>query len=391
MTGTTTDDVAAAAARDAGLADGALLGRYLGTVVEAAATGRRLRRRELEACSRAGREAAEQGVALRALVDLYLSAAWRLWRDVPEVGAGGADRVREAALSVLRAADDGVAALAEGYQLARVDLLRQLESSRHALLEALLVGGRSAVEATTGADLGLPASGPLAVLLATSPGGLGDPGTAALPGRVERALLGRHGDAQPLVLIRESVLTCVFAAPDATSVRLVSEAVAAELRRLDVGGWRVAVSRPRPGAASVRAGHDEARESLDLAARLDLVERVVDAGDLTVHRVLLRDRPAAHDLVRSVLVPLEAARGGAEPLVATLETWFAAGCVATEAAARLHLSVRAVTYRLARVADLTGHDPADPADRFTLQTAVAVARLLGWPAVPLGAEPSSPS
>ena len=216
MTGTaTTDDVAAAAAQDAGLADGALLGRYLGTVVEAAATGRRLRRRELEACSRAGREAAEQGVALRALVDLYLSAAWRLWRDVPEVGAGGADRVREAALSVLRAADDGVAALAEGYQLARVDLLRQLESSRHALLEALLAGGRSAVEATTATDLGLPASGPLAVLLATAPSGLGDPGTAALPGRVERALLGRHGDAQPLVLIRESVLTCVFAAPDA--------------------------------------------------------------------------------------------------------------------------------------------------------------------------------
>ena len=61
----------------------------------------------------------------------------------------------------------------------------------------------------------------------------------------------------------------------------------------------------------------------------------------------------------------------------------AAGNIATEAAARLHLSVRAVTYRLARVAALTGHDPADPADRFTLQTAVAVARLLGWPQEPL--------
>ncbi len=258
MTGTTTDDVAAAAARDAGLADGALLGRYLGTVVEAAATGRRLRRRELEACSRAGREAAEQGVALRALVDLYLSAAWRLWRDVPEVGAGGADRVREAALSVLRAADDGVAALAEGYQLARVDLLRQLESSRHALLEALLAGGRSAVEATTGTDLGLPASGPLAVLLATSPTGLGDPGTAALPGRVERALLGRHGDAQPLVLIRESVLTCVFAAPDAASVRLGQRgggrrAAPARRRRLARGGEPSAArAPPRCGPGTTR-------------------------------------------------------------------------------------------------------------------------------------------
>lgn len=375
--------VAAGAASDAGGTDPALLGGYLDTVVEAAATGRQLRRHELQACAEAGRVAAEQGVALRALVDLYLSAAWRLWRDVPQVGAGGADRVREAALFVLRAADDGVAALAEGYQLARIDLARQLESARHALLDALLAGGRAAVEAGATTDLGLPASGPLAVALATSPAGFGDPGTAALPGRVERAMQGRRGDAQPLVLIREGVLTCVFAAPDAASVRQASEVVAAEVRRLDQPGWRVAVSRPRAGAATVRAGHDEAAEALDLAARLDLVEQVVDAGDLTVHRLLLRDRPAAHDLVRSVLLPLERARGGAAPLVATLDAWFATGCVATETAARLHLSVRAVTYRLARVADLTGHDPADPADRFTLQTAAAVARLLGWPGVPL--------
>ena len=376
---TDVERVAAAAAGDAGLADGALLGGYLDTVVAAAATGRRLRRHELQACSSAGREAAEQGVALRALVDLYLSAAWRLWRDVPQVADGGAERVRAAALSVLRAADDGVAALAEGYQLARIDLARQLESSRHALLDALLAGGRVAVEAGATTDLGLPTSGPLAVLLATSPAGFGDPGTAALPGRVERALQGRHGDDQPLVLTREGVLTCVLAAPDARAVRQVSDTVAAQVRDLGVPGWRVAVSRPRSGAASVRAGHDEAVEALDLAARLALVEQVVDAGDLTVPRLLLRDRHAARDLVRSVLTPLEGARGGAEPLVATLETWFATGCVTTDAAARLHLSVRAVTYRLARVADLTGHDPADPVDRFTLQTAVAVARLLGWP------------
>ena len=374
--------VAVAAAGDAGLGEHVLLGDYLATVLDAAATGRRLRRRELEACSRAGRTAADQGVALRALVDLYLSAAWRLWRDVPEAGEGEAERVRASALAVLRAADDGVAALAEGYQLARADLARQLESSRHDLLDALLAGGRAAVEVGATSDLGLPTSGPLAVLVAAGSRPYGDPGTAALPGRVERALTGRHGDAQPLVLLRDGVLTCVFAAPDPASVRLVSEAVAAEVGALG-GAWRVAVSRPRPGAASVRAGHDEAVEALDLASRLGLVEQVVDARDLTVHRLLLRDRPAAHDLVRSAIAPLEQARGGAEPLVATLEAWFGAGCVSTEAAARLHLSVRAVTYRLARVATLTGLDPADPADRFTLQTAVAVARLLGWPTEPL--------
>jgi DNA-binding PucR family transcriptional regulator len=42
--------------------------------------------------------------------------------------------------------------------------------------------------------------------------------------------------------------------------------------------------------------------------------------------------------------------------------------------------VRAVTYRLARVKELTGRDPADPAQELALHVAVVGARLLDWPA-----------
>ena len=45
-----------------------------------------------------------------------------------------------------------------------------------------------------------------------------------------------------------------------------------------------------------------------------------------------------------------------------------------------------MTYRLARVRQLLGVDPTDPAERFALQAAVLGARALGWPAVPLTAE-----
>jgi len=38
-----------------------------------------------------------------------------------------------------------------------------------------------------------------------------------------------------------------------------------------------------------------------------------------------------------------------------------------------------VTYRLQRIRTLTGYDPSDPADRFTLQAAVLGARALDWP------------
>jgi DNA-binding PucR family transcriptional regulator len=105
----------------------------------------------------------------------------------------------------------------------------------------------------------------------------------------------------------------------------------------------------------------------------------VRTRDFLVYRVLVRDHVAIRDLVHEVLSPLLDARGGAEPLLDTLDAYFAAGEVATEAARRLHLSVRAVTYRLDRVKEITGHDPADPTERFTLYTAVLGARLLGWP------------
>jgi DNA-binding PucR family transcriptional regulator len=70
-----------------------------------------------------------------------------------------------------------------------------------------------------------------------------------------------------------------------------------------------------------------------------------------------------------------------------LHEYFNAGDVATEAARRLHVSVRTVTYRLTRVAQLTGYSVAKPDQRFSLHAAVLGACLLEWPARPLPAEP----
>jgi DNA-binding PucR family transcriptional regulator len=131
--------------------------------------------------------------------------------------------------------------------------------------------------------------------------------------------------------------------------------------------------------------YEEAADALDVAQRLGLPERIARAADLLIYQVLLRDRTAIADLVRTVLLPLDTARGGAASLLATLSVYFAHGGVAAAAARDLHLSVRAVTYRLARVKDLTGRDPAMPAEALTLQVAVMGARLLDWPAIPLAA------
>jgi DNA-binding PucR family transcriptional regulator len=133
----------------------------------------------------------------------------------------------------------------------------------------------------------------------------------------------------------------------------------------------------------VVSAYREAQESLDLAGRLGLDEPVVDARDLLVYQVLLRDRSAVTDLVASTLSPLLAARGGAGPLLETLMAYFSSGANTAQTARALHLSVRAVTYRLDRIRKLTGHDPARTDDRFALQVSVLGAKLLDWPGSPL--------
>lgn len=378
--------VAAGAADDAGGLDAGLLGDFLPTVVAAAATGRRLRPTELARYGERGASAAQAGVALRALVDLYLSASWRLWQELPVVRDGSAAQVRAAGLVVLRAADDGVAALAEGFQLARGDLSRRQESARREVFDALLAGGPEAVAVLgAAADLGLDLAAPHAVLVGA--GAFDGDGAAALLGRLERALQGRYGDAGVLLALKAGALVCIFAAPNDTAVTQVRDRVVDVLgATAGLAAWRGAVGRPLAGPDGVRASYEQARDALDLAVRLGLPGPVVDVGRLAVYRVLLRDREALDELITARLGPLASARGGAGPLLETLDVFYATGGVATETARRLHLSVRAVTYRLARVTALLGVDATDPAERFALQAAVLGARALGWPESPVVAD-----
>ena len=212
---------------------------------------------------------------------------------------------------------------------------------------------------------------------------------AAATTALERVVLDRFGDRDVLVATKDGRVV-VLALGDATGAPSTSgrlnatsdlgKIVHGELNRLRRGSpWRVAVGRAHPGAYGIARSYEEAREGLTMATRMDLGGPIIEMRDVLTYRVLARDQPALVDLVYSVLDPLREARGGAEPLVETLAAYFDSGCVATATAARLHLSVRAVTYRLGRVKSLTGFDPLDPAHRFTLQVAVLGARLLGWP------------
>jgi sugar diacid utilization regulator len=415
--------IASAASRETGGVPVGLLGDYLPAAAEAAASGRRLTAAELAGYGRSGEQAALSGVALRGLVDLFLSATWRLWRELP--AGTSLVAVRAAGLAVLRAADDAVAAAAEGFEHAHLTVARREEAERREFFDDLLSGrGRAGDLIARGDQLGLRLAGPHQVVVAGpgSAGGVVNPAGVEVEAVVADAaapspsLVGTRGgqvvaitgtadggeaDRVARALVRllaqtrqGSAAGRARLAADTGRARLAADTGRARLAA-DTGQarpaagarqappWRIVVGRPYSGPSGVVRSYEEAEEAFDVAQRLGLPEPVASAADLLVYQVLLRDRAAITDLVRTVLMPLGAARGGAAPLLATLAAYFARGGVAAAAARDLHLSVRAVTYRLARVRDLTGRDPGQSEDALTLQVAVIGARLLDWPATPL--------
>jgi sugar diacid utilization regulator len=380
--------VAEGASKDSGVPSAFLAG-YLPMLADAATIGRAPKRAEIDAVRLRGRHAAESGVPVGRGVDLYLSAARRVWSELPAVVRKRDNRaVRAAAEALLQVVDEAVAAFADGHAEAGRELVRREEALRRDLVDDLLRGDSHLSELVERAEpFGLDLTRAHQVALAEPGERL--PSIGAATTALERVVLDRFGDRDVLVATKDG-LVVVLALADATGAPDTSMGLAttgslgttihSELSRLRRGSpWRVAVGRAHPGAYGIARSYEEAREGLTMAARMRLDRPVVETRDLLTYRVLARDQPALTDLVYSVLHPLRSARGGAGPLVETLAAYFDSGCVATTAAARLHLSVRAVTYRLDRVRSLTGFDPLDPAHRYTLQTAVLGAKLLGWP------------
>lgn len=387
------DRVAETASEDAGGVSTEFLAGYLPLLADAAVTGGSPRRTEIDAVRQQGRRAAEHGVPVGRGVDLYLSAARRIWAELPAVVRQRDNTaVRAAAEAVLQVVDEAVAAFADGHAEAGRELVRREETLRRELVDDLLRGDAHLSELVERAEpFGLDLTRAHQVALAQPSRRL--PSISAATSALERVVLDRFGDRDVLVATKENLVVVVALAEATgaptttmglTTTGTLGRTVHSELNRLRRGSpWRVAVGRAHPGAYGIARSFEEAREGLTMASRMNLDRPVVETRDLLIYRVLARDQPALVDLIDTVLNPLRQARGGAGPLLETLVSYFDCGCVATAAAARLHLSVRAVTYRLDRVKALTGFDPADPAHRFTLHAAVLGAKLLDWPEQPL--------
>jgi sugar diacid utilization regulator len=319
-----------------------------------------------------------------------------MWQDIPKILRSPRERekIRGAAEAVLRVINDAVQVLVEGHQAARRQMIRHEESARREFVDDLLRGDADVSKLVERAEpFGLDLRRSHQVLLAAPANSSASLDRAAVV--MERAIVDRFGDRDVLIATKDNLLVMLIPGDlrDVVSGNDVPDPAAFAHTRLSRHAkpdrWQVAAGRPYPGAYGIARSYEEAREAHLLAQRLHHHDNVLQTRDVLLYRVLARDQAALIDLVQALLEPLTRSRGGAEPLLQTLETYFATGAVATDTARRLHLSVRTVTYRLAKVKTLTGHDPTDPAQRLALHMAVVGAQLLDWPTTALPALPTS--
>lgn len=366
--------IATKASKDARGIPPELLDGYL-PVLAKVSLGRRLDRDDVRRRRGIGTRAAEQGLPLRGIIDLYLSATWLAWPSLPGVrSAKATDALRQVGTAVVRAADRTVIAIVEGYEEAQRWSLRQEESFRREFVDDLLDGRNLETLAERAERYGLRLAGNQVVMAIAAAKPFVDGGPTVR--RLETAMRTGPASKDTLVTTKDGHLVCVKPEERGCVDEFVKR-IAATLE--PDTSWRAGIGRPHRGPGGAVRSFEQARAALDIGRRLQLPGPVYLASDLLVYQVLIRDSAALADLVDVVLEPLRAARSGPGSLLDTLAAYFAAGRVATNAARELHVGVRTVTYRLDRVRTLTGFSVHDPEQAFTLQVAVLGARLLGWP------------
>jgi hypothetical protein len=281
----------------------------------------------------------------------YLSAARRLWQDLPmAVRSRDREAVRAATTAVLHVVDVVVATLAEGYADARRDLVRREETLRRELIDDLLRGDSDLGALVERAEpFGLDLARVHQVALAVPSRRLPDADAAI--SALEPVIFDRLGDRDVLVATKDGLLVVLAPADPALAGRVAPAAdpgdglgrlMHRELSRLPRGRpWRVAVGRAHLGLYGIARSYEEAREALTMASRLHVDAPIGNAHDLLIYRVLLRDQPAI-------------------------------GQAAARVGAHRHLPTEPGQ-------TLTGYNPGPPCSPLHLQAAVLGAKVLNWP------------
>ncbi len=377
-------------AREAGADSGVepeRLGPFLAEVLLIAQSGDRLSSAQLERLSWEGDKAAREGIALPRLLDLYLSALWRLfatyhtsadsdssreWRGVPS-DRHRAESSWNVPMTLLRAGDDAAAAIAEGFAAAQQRSLQFDAAGRRELFEDLLAGSHDPhLLAERANSFGFNLAASHHVLVAETQRDHFDSGP--LPTRVESLLRSEFGVTDGLVATKNGRLVLVLPGQIGPMETRLAEFIAAESHSDDAV---VGAGSTHPGVLGVRQSYEEAIEAVEIAGIAgrsahfggSASTRLVLFSSLVPQRLLRSNPLLSAELVSTVLGPLNAARNSGDHLMETLAALASSGGNISAAARQLHVSPRAVSYRVQRIVELTSYSPLEPEGRFVLELA----------------------
>ena len=297
-----------------------------------------------------GRRRLEMGVPLEPMLHVYRLAGRVVWDAV--VAATGPDE--QGALAELGAkwmdfVDRAASVAAAAYLAASHDHLRRLDARRRELLEAVLAAADAAEVTAT------------AIRFAT-----------VLAHAYVPVLLVGDGAAGRIDALAEDAPDGTIAGPRGAGVLLLvpSPAGRSDLDRIGRRASGALITFGRAAAPGSELAREVASvESLMLAARAAGVTRGrFGPEDLLLEQLLAGAPAATAALRRRVLGALEGKDHGGL-ITSTLRTFLTAGSV-PETARRESVHANTVSYRLRRVAELTGLDPRVPAESALLVLAL---------------------
>jgi sugar diacid utilization regulator len=328
-------------------------------LAHAFAQGAELRREDVEVVRDVARQRVGQGVSLEMFQHAYRAALFAYW-DACAREAVRLKISRDASLALarfaLQAMDLVATQAAEAYVREEERLRTQSGRAARDLLEHLIAGHLPKSGTREAAAPGLDPTGQLIVIVArVEETALPAPDALQLTREtLEEAMsLGR---ARPLVAIRQSEVVLVAAA--AASARREIAVRAARQRALDDHRTdvRYGVSGPAAGFPGIANAYREASLSLSHASA---ATPVVSLNDLPALECALI---GADSRVKDMIVAKAGALTSMAPddlsmTAATVRAFADADLNVARAAAGLHVHPNTLRYRLARIAELTAHDP----------------------------------
>ncbi|MDQ4077779.1 MAG: helix-turn-helix domain-containing protein [Chloroflexota bacterium] len=161
------------------------------------------------------------------------------------------------------------------------------------------------------------------------------------------------------------------------ALRRAGNALLARLRRDTDAPTTIGLGRYHPGISGLARSYQDARAAIELGRRFRGVNQVHCLADLgTEVFIALSDERTKFELATFLLSPLTD-----EPeLLQTLDTYFDEDCHTNSTAERLSIHRNTLTYRLEKVASLTGLDPRCFDDAVQLRLALL---LRSRPSAPL--------